>query len=49
MLGAGRNEYRIAFLERHLLALDLERPAALEHDIELVVGVGAAGGRAPAR
>ena len=39
MLGAGLDEHGVALGELHRLALHLERAAALEDDVDLVVGV----------
>jgi hypothetical protein len=40
VLGASLDEHGLSLLERHRLTLDLERPAALEHKVDLVVLVG---------
>ena len=40
VLGTGGNKDRVAFPQINLLAFDLERPSALEDDVDLVVDVG---------
>jgi hypothetical protein len=40
VFGASLDEHGLSFLKRHRLALDLERPTALEHEVDLVVLVG---------
>src|SRR5207249_7019479 len=39
MIGSGRHEDRVALAELERLALDVEHSRALEHDVDLVVGV----------
>ena len=39
MVGAGLDEHRHSFSDRYRLALDLERAAPFEHDVDLVVCV----------
>jgi len=39
MVGAGRDEDRLPFDERNGGSVDLERSAAFEHHVDLVVGV----------
>ena len=39
MVSAGRDEGRVTFPKLQLLAVDVDRPASLEHDVDLVVGV----------
>jgi hypothetical protein len=39
MMSAGRHERRVTFPKLQLLSIDLNHPASLEDDVELVVGV----------